>query len=370
MRRLCLPLLVTISVAVSAGARARPVETLSAIGGLPAHIAGQFSELSSCQQTPEGEYFVFDRRGHAVYAVSPPYETARVLVQIGAEPGRLLTPSAFALGEDGRFVVADTPNRRGRIQLFLASGARVGGFTLSTRDTPTMVVDNWLQSGLVSLGFTGQSVIISQPELGSLMSEYSLDGSVSRTIGALRPTGQETDRDVHLALNTGLPVINPRGGFYFVFLTGEPMYRKYDATGTLVFERHIEGPEMDEYVRTRPSSWPRRRTDEGELPIVPPAVRAAAADADGNLWISLSVPYTYVYDTAGDKIRMVQFRAAGVVSPRSLYFTRDRRVLVTPGCSAFHSRSEAYEGARPGRRAASAAPAAAPESPPRVLSIR
>jgi len=54
MRRLCLPLLVTISVAVSAGARARPVETLSAIGGLPAHIAGQFSELSSCQQTPEG----------------------------------------------------------------------------------------------------------------------------------------------------------------------------------------------------------------------------------------------------------------------------------------------------------------------------
>ena len=54
---------------------------------------------------------------------------------------------------------------------------------------------------------------------------------------------------------------------------------------------------MDDYVRTRPSSWPRRRTEEGELPIVPPAVRAAAADADGNLWISLSVPYTYVYDT-------------------------------------------------------------------------
>ncbi len=115
---------------------------------------------------------MFDRRGHAVYAVSPPYDTARLLVQIGAEPGRLLSPSAFDLGEDGRFVVADTPNRRGRIQLFLAGGARVGGFTLSTRDTPTMVVDTWLQSGLVSLGFTGQSVIISQPELGSLISEY------------------------------------------------------------------------------------------------------------------------------------------------------------------------------------------------------
>jgi len=366
MRLLPLTVVAVVAAAAGAAAGARPVETLAAIGGLPAHIAGQFSELSSCQQTPDGEYFVFDRRGHAVYAVAPPYETARVLVQIGAEPGRLLTPSAFDLGEDGRFVVADTPNRRGRIQLFLASGTRVGGFTLATRDTPTMVVDNWLQSGLVSLGFTGQSVIISQPELGSLISEYSLDGSVSRTIGALRPTGQEADRDVHLALNTGLPVINPKGGFYFVFLSGVPMYRKYDASGTLIFERHIEGPEMDEYMRTRPSSWPRRRTEDGELPIVPPAVRAAAADADGNLWISLSVPYTYVYDPGGDKTRTVQFRAAGVVSPRSLYFTRNRRVLVAPGCSAFDSRGANQEDARPGRRDVSTAPAWAS----RVLSIR
>ena len=365
MRALPLVTLAVIVLGASAAGRIRPVETLAAIGGLPAHIAGQFSELSSCQQTAEGEYFVFDRRGHAVHAVSPPYDTARVLVQIGAEPGRLLSPSAFDLGEDGRFVVADTPNHRGRIQLFLAGGARVGGFTLATRDTPTMVVDNWLQSGLVSLGFTGQSVIISQPELGSLISEYSLDGSVSRTIGALRPTGQEADRDVHLALNTGLPVINPRGGFYFVFLAGVPMYRKYDASGALLFERHIEGPEMDEYTRTRPSTWPRRSTDAGELPIVPPAVRAAAADADGNLWISLSVPYTYVYDASGDKTRTIQFRAAGIVSPRSLYFTRDRRVLVTPGCSAFDSRTGGQEVAPPGRRACSAAASAA-----RTLNIR
>jgi len=335
MRALPLATLAVILLGAGAAGRTRPAETLAAIGGLPAHIAGQFSELSSCQQTAEGEYFVFDRRGHAVYAVSPPYDTARVLVQIGAEPGRLLSPSAFDLGEDGRFVVADTPNRRGRIQLFLSGGARVGGFTLATRDTPTMVVDNWLQSGLVSLGFTGESVIISQPELGSLISEYSLDGSVSRTVGTLRPTGQEGDRDVHLALNTGLPVINPRGGFYFVFLAGVPMYRKYDAGGALLFERHIEGPELDEYVRTRPSSWPRHSTDAGELPIVPPAVRAAAADADGNLWISLSVPYTYVYDTHGDKARTAQFNAAGILSPTSLFFTRGGHILVTPGCYEF-----------------------------------
>jgi len=47
------------------------------------------------------------------------------------------------------------------------------------------------------------------------------------------------------------------------------------------------------------------------------------------------VPYTYVYDGSGDKQRTLQFRAAGIMSPRSLFFTADRRVLVTPGCYAF-----------------------------------
>ena len=112
------------------------------------------------------------------------------------------------------------------------------------------------------------------------MSEYSLDGSVVAHVRRrCAPTGQEQDRDVHLALNTGLPIVNPQGGFYFVFLGGVPMFRKYDAAGALLFERHIEGPELDAYMRELPTSWPRRRTDEGELPIVQPAVRAAAADA-------------------------------------------------------------------------------------------
>jgi hypothetical protein len=327
----CLAALVT----ATAEPRWLPVETLDAVSALPAHIAGQFNDISACEQSREGEYFVFDRRSHAVFAIAPPYETARTLVQIGAEPGRLLRPTAFDLSPDGRFVVADAPNNKGRIQIFLTSGASVGGFTLATRDVPTMIFDNFLQSGIGSLVFTGRSIVISQPELGGLISEYSMDGTASRTFGTLRATGQEQDRDVHLALNTGLPVFNPKGGFYYVFLGGVPVFRKYDAAGTLLFERHLEGPELDDYIRTLPNSWPKRRTDEGELPIVRPAVRAAAADADGNLWVSLTTPYTYVYDATGDKRRTIQFRSAGIVSPRSLFFTQDRRLLITPGCYAF-----------------------------------
>jgi len=29
--------------------------------------------------------------------------------------------------------------------------------------------------------------------------------------------GQESDRQVHLGLNAGLPLVNPKGGYYFVF---------------------------------------------------------------------------------------------------------------------------------------------------------
>ena len=43
----------------------------------------------------------------------------------------------------------------------------------------------------------------------------------------------------------------------------------------------------------------------------------------------------YVYDSTGDKRRTIQFRAAGIVTPRTFFFTRDKRVLVTPGCYAF-----------------------------------
>ena len=67
-------------------------------------------------------------------------------------------------------------------------------------------------------------------------------------------------------------------------------------------------------------------------------IRTAAVDPAGNLWISLTAPYTYVYDSAGDKRRTLQFRAAGIVAPTSFFFTRDGRVLITPGCYAFESR--------------------------------
>ena len=96
------------------------------------------------------------------------------------------------------------------------------------------------------------------------------------TFGQLRPTGFESDRELHLAHNAGLPLADPTGGFYFVFLTGRPIFRKYAADGTLLFERHIEGTEIDALLDAQPTRWPRRRVEDREVPFVAPVIRAAA----------------------------------------------------------------------------------------------
>lgn len=315
---------------------AGPVEVLTSTGGLPVHIAGAFVEPLAFEQAADGTYFVFDRRAHAVYRIDAEMTSARKIVDIGFEEGRLLEPSAFDIRPDGSFAVADGPNGRERVQVFRPDGAKVGGFTLPGRNAARVTIGSMVLNGVGSLAYTGRSILINQPETGSLITEYTLSGKAWRTIGRLRATGHEDERDLHLALNVGVPLTDPTGGYFFVFVTGIPMFRKYAQNGTLMFERHVEGPELDDVIRALPQAWPRRMVAPGgELPFVLPIVRAAAADPDGRLWIVLTQPYTYVYDRSGDKVRIVQFRAAGLISPTSLFFAGRRRLLVTPGCFEF-----------------------------------
>ena len=235
----------------------------------------------------------------------------------------------------GTFVVADSPGGRERIQIFGGHGSRLGGFTLPGRNAPRITLGTLVLNGVGSLEYTGRSILINQPEAGALITEYGLSGTPVRTIGTLRATGHESDRDVHLALNVGLPLVNPRGGFYFVFLAGTPQFRKYSADGRLLFQRHIEGRELDQTISGLPTSWPRQKGTGGALPFITPVVRTAAVDPSGNLWIAFVAPYTYVYDPDGDKQRVVQFRGAGLVAPASFHFPDMNRLLVTPGCYEF-----------------------------------
>jgi len=174
---------------------------------------------------------------------------------------------------------------------------------------------------------------MSHTETGWLITQYALDGTPVRSIGQLRNTGHEADRDLHLALNSGIPIADPTGGFYFVFMAGAPAFRKYSESGELVYERVMQGRDIDPLIDAIPDRWPRRAT--GELPLVAPTVRTATVDRTGKLWVSFVIPVSYVYDATGEKIRTVQFRGAGIISPSSLWFNEKGRLLVTPGAYEF-----------------------------------
>lgn len=312
---------------------AMPVDLLRSVGALPPHLAGLFSDPAGFRQISSGDYLVFDRRGHTVYRVDAAMTSARKIVQVGHEAGRILQPVAFAVSSDDNLIVADAPAGRERVQRFTAEGTRLGGFALAGRLEVRVRLDSLVLNGVGSLQYEGESIYVNQPESGSLVTEYSLEGQVRRSFGLPRATGYEAEKDLHAAFNTGLPLVNPAGGFYFVFQTGEPRLRKYSADGTLIFERVIQGPEVDALRATQPTSWPRRAATE--LPAVPPVVRTAAVDARGRLWVALTLPFTYVFDADGEKVRVVQFRAAGILAPSSLAFTPDGRLLATPGCYVF-----------------------------------
>jgi hypothetical protein len=310
-------------------------DVLQSAGAVPAHLAGRFRDPIGFQQSKDGQYFVFDRRAHTVYGMDKGLTSVWQIVQIGAETGRIIDPTAFAVEPEGTFVVADAPNGRERIQIFSAAGFRIGGFLLPGRMTLRVTLENVVLNGIGTLQYTGRSILMSQPETGALVAEYTLQGGVHRLFGTLRKTGHESDPDLHLALNSGIPLVDPTGGYYFVFQTGAPAFQKYDRDGRLLFERRIEGREIDPLVANLPTTWRTRRTAEGEVPLVSPTIRAAAVDARGNLWISFVLPYTYVYDADGDKARTVQLRGAGVVSPSALFVGTGGRLLVTPGLLEF-----------------------------------
>ena len=310
-------------------------EVIRSAAALPPEIAGRFRQPAGFQQAASGQYFVFDRRAHTVYGIDEAHGSVWQIVQIGAESGRIIEPTAFSVAPDGTFVVADAPNGRQRVQAFTPVGFRIGGFVLPDRSRPRVILDGLVLGGIGSLQYTGASVLLSLPDSGSLIAEYSISGDLIRRIGLPRPTGHEDDPELHAALNTGLPLRDPTGGYFFVFQTGEPVFRKYDLAGEMVYERRIQGREIDDFVAKLPTTWPRRKAADGESPFVTPTIRTAAVDSSGRLWISFALPYTYVFDSDGDKIRTLQFRGAGLVSPNSLSFGRSGRILVTPGLYEF-----------------------------------
>ncbi len=323
------------TVAALRGSTQAPIEILRPVGGLSARVCDSLHEPIAFVQASDGRYFLLDRRAHTIYSVDRTGTRLTKVMEAGMQKGEVLQPAVLSMAGDDAYAVTDAPFGQERIQVYNKNGSQVRAFLRPGLASPRLTMGPVILNGVGSLQFTGDRFFINAPETGALISELNLDGDPVRQVGLLRPTGHEADRNVHLALNIGLALPDAKGGVTFVFQTGVPKFRKYDATGQLVFERHIEGPHVDPYLQSLPTTWPTRKAGDGTYPIVPPMVRTAALDPAGNLWVSLAAPYTYVYDAYGDKRRTVQFDGTSGSAPVSLSFSRasgSLRALVLPGC--------------------------------------
>jgi hypothetical protein len=196
---------------------------------------------------------VFDRRRHRVFAIDAARTATRTLVEIGHETGRVLRPTAFDAALDGTFIVADAPGRQPRVSVFERDGQLLNYFTLTGTDLPRITVDNLVLNGIGAVRYSGVTVLLNQPEQGALVSEYSVTGAAQRSFGALRRTGFENNPEVHLAFNTVIPLPAPDGAVFVVFLAGQPAFRKYARTGELLYERSIQGIELDSLLLAQPT---------------------------------------------------------------------------------------------------------------------
>lgn len=331
MRRLLLAAAGAMVLAAAPAAERTPsraVDVLKPVAALPSHALARMPGAIAVARMPSGDYLVLDRREHALFRVDSAGDRVRRLVEVGIEGGRLLRPSAMSLAANGIVAVLDAPTAYQRVQYFDTDGKLIGIFYLPLSASPHVIAGEQVIAGAGAMAFTGRTFLVNEPSWGSLFAELDNSGAVIRHVGELRRTGFESDKVLHTAFNTGLPVVDPTGGAYFVFQTGVPMFRKYAADGRLVFERHIEGVELDPIIQTLPTRWIPR--NDGSRPFPIPVIHTAAADAQGRLWVAVRSGYTYVYDPNGDKIRTVRFDGARTISPTSFQFPRPGRLVLGP----------------------------------------
>jgi hypothetical protein len=311
------------------------VEVLRPTGALPVRLVEDIESPRAFVETSTGEALVLDASAQAVYAIDAARTRVRRIISVGVEAGHIIRPNGVSMGPDDLLAIADSPGTYSRLQNFDSTGRLIGWFYLAEQPGARVALGGLSLQGPGAVASTGRTFLFNAPRTGSLINEFDARGDAVRAIGMLRSTGQEADPAVHVALNRGLPLVDPTGGFYFVFETGVPIFRKYDAQGVLRFERHVEGVEIDAALAQIPTRWMSRPDDGGSHPFAPGLVQTAAVDPQGRLWIALSTGYTYVYDERGDKTRTIQFQSKGLISPVSLFFARGHRLLVTPGCYEF-----------------------------------
>lgn len=271
----------------------------------------------------QNKYFLTDVEGNRLLVINNSMEVERDFGRIGSGPGRLLHPGYLDVGGDGTVFVEDGGNER--IVKFDQSGNYIGEFRVDAFQG--MAVD------------TQNRLYLGQPEEGSLITVYSSTGIKLRSFGTLKKYSEiygETfrDKDVsHMTALNRVRLATDKDGSLYVSFMITPLIRKYGADGRLVFERRLEGPEIDRLMEAiQKRRYIATKSDGVDVRII--ALDPVIDPANGNIMVPLVDGSIYVADRDGNKLSILRpawtNRGDGTFRPFVAGLGANGEFMVTP----------------------------------------
>lgn len=276
---------------------------------VPANLEEMFHDLALSVYdvaSRGGKYYVSDVRGNRLLVINEAMQVEREIGRIGSGPGQLLHPGHVGVAKDGTIFVEDGGNER--VQRFDPDGHCLGAFSPGAYE-----------------GFKvsrEKEVYLGQPESGSLVNVFTAEGKKLRSFGKLKKFSevygaQYSDKDelYEVAVNRVRLFIDEAGSVYVTFMLA-PIIQKYDSRGTLLFERRLQGEEINQLtdILINRSAFKYLSTSrdgfEARFITLDPVVDPGT----GNIHVLLPNGLIYVADGDGQKVSLLrpQIRQAGV----------------------------------------------------------
>lgn len=270
---------------------ARPTTPRAAYEEMFSHI--QFAAYDVA--THKGKYFLSDFEGNRILVVKENLELETDFGRIGSGPGRVFRPGFLDVGPDGTIFVEDGGNER--IVKFDQSGKYLGELRAGDHDGLAVGTQNELYLG--------------QPQNGHLITVYSSSGKKLRSFGPLKkfsdvygPSARDKDDPFKIAFNRVRLSTDREGNLYVSFML-TPLIQKYSPDGTLLFERRLEAPQIDQLMEAiQKKKHIATHGDGADARIV--ALDAVVDPVNGNIMVPLVNGSIYLADRNGNKITLIE----------------------------------------------------------------